>query len=59
MATVIEPAHLADEVEDALIRVWTECHREFGPNEAVWASWQVREYELRLDAARMDQQVVA
>lgn len=48
------PIRLADVVEDALIRVWTEAHREFGPDEREWTSWQIREYELRLDAARID-----
>ncbi|MET8081841.1 hypothetical protein [Streptomyces sp. NPDC005303] len=48
------PIRLADVVEDALIRVWTEAHREFGPNERDWTSGQIREYELRLDAARID-----
>ncbi|MFJ4932373.1 hypothetical protein ACIP8U_00680 [Streptomyces pseudovenezuelae] len=48
------PIRLADVVEDALIRVWTEAHREFGPNEREWTSAQIREYELRLDAARID-----
>jgi hypothetical protein len=48
------PIRLADIVEDALIRVWTEAHREFGPNERDWTSGQIREYELRLDAARID-----
>jgi hypothetical protein len=53
------PIQLADVVEEALDRVWTEAHREFGPDERTWPSWQVREYELRLDAARFDPQVVA
>ncbi|GGW99193.1 hypothetical protein [Streptomyces chartreusis] len=48
------PIRLADVVEDALIRVWTEAHREFGPDEREWTPGQVREYELRLDAARLD-----
>ena len=47
------------DVEDALERVWMEAHREFGPDESTWTSWQHREYDLRLDAARMDPQVVA
>jgi hypothetical protein len=53
------PTQLADIVADALARVWTEAHREFGPDELAWTSAQVREYVLRLDAARMDPQVVA
>ena len=53
------PTQLADLVADALARVWTEAHREFGPDESTWAPGQVREYVLRLDAARMDPQVVA
>ncbi|MFE2563134.1 hypothetical protein [Streptomyces mirabilis] len=53
------PTRDADLVEDALARVWTEAHREFGPDENKWGSWQVREYVLRLDAARNDPQVVA
>lgn len=48
------PIRLADVVEDALIRVFTEAHREFGPDERTWTSGQVREYELRLDAARIE-----
>ncbi|MFD4596804.1 hypothetical protein ACFWPQ_02100 [Streptomyces sp. NPDC058464] len=48
------PIRLADIVEDALIRVYVEAHREFGPDERAWLPGQVREYELRLDAARMD-----
>lgn len=41
-------------VEEALARVWTETHREFGPDELTWTTGQVREYDLRLGAARMD-----
>lgn len=48
------PIRLADIVEDALIRVYTEAHREFGPDERAWTPGQIREYELRLDAARID-----
>lgn len=48
------PIRLADVVEDALIRVWTAAHREFGPDERTWTPGQVREYELRLDAARIE-----
>jgi len=48
------PTRLADIVEDALIRVYAEAHREFGPDERKWTSGQVREYELRLDAARIE-----
>jgi hypothetical protein len=51
---MVSPIRLADVVEDALIRVWTEAHREFGPDERAWTPGQVREYELRLDAARLD-----
>jgi hypothetical protein len=46
--------HPADVVEDALVRVWTDTHREFGPDENQWTPGQVREYLLRLDAARLD-----
>jgi hypothetical protein len=53
------PVRLADVVEDALARVWTEAHREFGPDETTWTPGQQREYDLRLDAARIDPQVVA
>lgn len=48
------PIRLADIVEDALIGVWTEAHREFGPDERTWTASQVREYELRLEAARIE-----
>lgn len=48
------PIRLDDVIEDALIRVYTAAHREFGPDERAWLPGQVREYELRLDAARMD-----
>jgi hypothetical protein len=48
------PTRLADVVEEALISVYTEAHREFGPDERMWTPGQVREYELRLDAARID-----
>jgi hypothetical protein len=51
MASPIRPA---DVIEDALIRVYTQAHRDFGPDERSWLPGQVREYELRLDAARMD-----
>lgn len=51
MATATQPA---DVVEDALVHVWTASHREFGPDETVWTPGQVREYLLRLDAARLD-----
>ena len=50
---------LADITEDALIRVDIEAHREFGADEFAWQSWQRREYDLRLDAARFDEAVVA
>lgn len=53
------PTVHADVIEDALARVWTECHREFGPDETVWTPGQVREYLIRLDAARFDPEVVA
>jgi hypothetical protein len=53
------PTRIADVIEDALIRVWTAAHREFGPNERTWTPGQQREYDLRLDAARFDPQVVA
>lgn len=56
MATVTVPA---DVVEEALTRVWTEAHREFGPDESEWTPSQNREYSLRLDAARFDSLVVA
>lgn len=48
------PIRLADVVEDALIAVYTDAHREFGPDERDWTPGQVREYELRLEAARID-----
>ncbi|MBL3664446.1 hypothetical protein JL475_00100 [Streptomyces sp. M2CJ-2] len=51
MATAVQPADL---IEDALVHVWTDAHREFGPDEAAWTPGQVREYLLRLDAARID-----
>lgn len=51
MASPIRPA---DIVEEALIRVWTEAHREFGPDERDWTPDQIRQYELGLDAARID-----
>lgn len=51
MATATQPA---DVVEDALAHVWTDAHREFGPDERQWTAGQVREYLLRLDAARLD-----
>ena len=50
----IEPEHVDDAVEYALARVWTGAHREFGPDESTWTPGQHREYDLRLDAARMD-----
>jgi hypothetical protein len=53
------PTQLADIVAAALARVWTEAHREFGPDESTWTPGEAREYKLRLDAARMDPQVVA
>jgi hypothetical protein len=53
------PIRLDDVVEDALARVWTEAHREFGPDESVWTSGQRREYDLRLTAVRYDPQVVS
>lgn len=53
------PTQPADVVEEALGRVWTEAHREFGPDETTWTAVQRREYDLRLDAARFDPQVVA
>lgn len=48
------PIRLADITEEALIQVWTEAHREFGPDERKWTDAQIREYELRLDTARID-----
>jgi hypothetical protein len=53
------PTQLADDVADALARVWVEAHREFGPNESTWTPGQTREYDLRLNAARFDPAVVA
>lgn len=50
--------HLADITEDALARVDQEAHDEFGA-EADWAPGTWREYWLRLDAARIDELVVA
>ena len=51
MATAIRPA---DVTEEALVRVDTDAHREFGPDENEWTPAQVRKYLLRLDAARID-----
>lgn len=48
------PTRLADVTEEALARVWTAAHRDFGPDENAWRPGEVREYLLRLDAARMD-----
>lgn len=48
------PTRDADVVEEALARVWTEAHREFGPDEKQWTPGQVREYLLRHDAAQLD-----
>lgn len=53
------PARLADTAEDAYIRVNEEAHRDFGPDEAAWRPGQVREYLIRLEAARFDPAVVA
>jgi predicted RNase H-related nuclease YkuK (DUF458 family) len=53
------PIQVADMVEEALAKVWTEVHREFGPDESAWTPGQMREYLIRIDAARYDQQVVA
>jgi len=53
------PTQIADVVEEALLRVWVEVHREFGPDESAWRPGEWREYWLRLDAARNDPQVVA
>jgi hypothetical protein len=53
------PTRFADTVEQALIAVNEESHRDFGPNETEWLPGQVREYLLRLDAARFDPAVVA
>ena len=50
---------LSVDVETALERVWVEAHREFGPDEAKWTPGEHREYDLRLQAARFDPQVVA
>jgi hypothetical protein len=44
---------LADVTEDALVRVDQETHAEFGA-EADWTPAEVREYLLRLEAARID-----
>lgn len=49
---------LADDAEDALVRVDQEAHAEFGV-EADWAPGTWREYWLRLDAAHFDPTVVA
>lgn len=48
------PTQPADVIEDALVRVWIEAHREYGPDERDWTPAQVRAYLLRLDAARLD-----
>lgn len=50
---------LADITEDALARVDVEAHREFGADDSSWQPAQVREYLLRLDAARFDPEAVA
>lgn len=54
MATAIQKRDL---VEAALGRVWIETHREFGPDESTWTPSQGREYDLRLEAARLDPEV--
>ncbi len=48
------PIRLADEVENALIAVSDKAHADFGPDETEWTPDQVRQYVLRLDAARVD-----
>lgn len=53
------PVRVADTEEDAYIRVNEGAHRDFGPNESAWVPGQVREYLMRLDAARFDPAVVA
>lgn len=54
MATSIDRRPLADLAQEALVRVDLEAHREFGPDEKTWTPSQVREYLLRLTAARLD-----
>lgn len=56
MATATQ---LKDVTAEALNRVWVEAHREFGPDETVWTPGQRREYDLRLDACRFDEQVTS
>jgi hypothetical protein len=41
-------------IEEALTRVWTDAHREYGPDERTWTPAQVREYLLDLAAAELD-----
>lgn len=48
------PTQPADLIEEALVRVWTAAHREFGPDEREWTAAQMRDYLLDLDAARLD-----
>lgn len=50
---------LADVTEDALVRVDVEAHREFGDDDSTWTPGTWREYWLRADAARFDEQVTA
>lgn len=45
---------LADITENALVEVYEEAHREFGPDDSTWWPGQWREYWLRLDAARIE-----
>lgn len=47
-------ARPADVTEDEFIRVNEETRTEFGTDEAHWTADQVREYLLRLDAARIE-----
>ena len=42
-----------DQVEAELIRVDEELHARFGRDETRWTPSQIRQYLLRLDAARI------
>jgi hypothetical protein len=51
---VITLPRFEDAVEEALIRVDQELHRQFGPDETTWTPGQIRRYVTALDAARID-----
>lgn len=48
------PIRLADTAEEQWIRVNEEMRAETGTDESHWTADQVREYVLRLDAARIE-----